>query len=409
MAEHAEIVLVGAGPAGIAAACAAHECGRSVRVVEENPHAGGQIWRGELPQPWRARWEQAAVPMLAGAAAFAFAGEQTLLVEHEGRALELAFERLILATGARERFLPFPGWTLPGVTGAGGLQALLKSGLDLTGRRVVVTGSGPLLAEVGAALLAAGARVAMVAEQASFGQMIPFFLHIAGRRDKWTQAWRIAGALRKTRYRAGAWPLSVEQRDGALAVTLRTGSRSEVIECDYLACGFGLLGNTELAQLAGCQVVDGCVTVDEHQRTSVQSIYCAGEPAGIAGVEAALAQGLIAGYHAAGREDLAAACAPERERGRRFQRVLAEAFALRTELKELATPETIVCRCEDVRLGELAGFLTWREAKLHTRCGMGACQGRVCGAALEFVAGMPAASVRPPLVPVSVAVLAGEE
>jgi len=103
------------------------------------------------------------------------------------------------------------------------------------------------------------------------------------------------------------------------------------------------------------------------------------------------------------------ALAPERERGRRFQRVLAEAFALRAELKELAMPDTIICRCEDVRLGELAGFLSWREAKLHTRCGMGACQGRVCGAALEFVAGMPAASVRPPLVPVSVAVLAGKE
>ncbi|MBN8729688.1 MAG: NAD(P)/FAD-dependent oxidoreductase [Acidobacteria bacterium] len=409
MAERAEIVVVGAGPAGIAAACAARECGRSVRVVDENPHAGGQIWRGELPQPWRTRWEQAAVPMQAGATAFGFAGEQTLLVECEGRAMEIAFERLIVATGARERLLPFPGWTLPGVTGAGGLQALMKSGLDLAGRRVVVAGSGPLLAEAGASLLAAGALVAIVAEQASFRQMIPFLGRIAARRGKWTQALRIASALRKTRYRAGAWPLSVERRDGALSVTLRLGPRREVIECDYLACGFGLLGNTELAQLAGCQVVNGCVVVDEHQRTSVLGIYCAGEPVGIAGVESALAQGLTAGYHAAGREDLATACTPGRDRGRRFQRVLAEAFALRPELKELATPDTIICRCEDVRLGELAGFLTWREAKLHTRCGMGACQGRVCGAALEFVAGMPAASVRPPLVPVSVGVLAGEQ
>jgi D-hydroxyproline dehydrogenase subunit alpha len=409
VADHAEIVVVGAGPAGIAAACAARECGRTVRVIEENPQAGGQIWRGALPEPWRARWEQAGAQLDAGTTVFGFASEHVVRVEREGRGGEIAFERLILATGARERLLPFPGWTLPGVTGAGGLQALMKAGLDVNGRRVVVAGSGPLLAEVGATLLKAGARVALVAEQARFGQMLPFFAHIATRRGKWAQAWRITSALRATRYRTASWPVAVERRGDSLAVTMQLGPRREVIECDYLACGFGLVGNTELAQLAGCEIVDGCVVADEHQRTSVQGIYCIGEPVGIAGVEAALTQGLIAGYHAAGREDLAAAHMAERDRGRRFQTLLAEAFALRAELKHLATPETIVCRCEDVRRGELDGFLTWREAKLHTRCGMGACQGRICGAALEFTAGLPAASVRPPIVPVPVGVLAEEE
>ena len=148
------------------------------------------------------------------------------------------------------------------------------------------------------------------------------------------------------------------------------------------------------------------MAVDDTQATSLAGVFCAGEPTGIAGVEAALIEGEIAGLHAAGHDALAGLFRARRRRLSALAARMTRAFTLRDELRALATPETIVCRCENVRLGALDPRWSPRQAKLATRLGMGPCQGRVCGAALGVVLGWPADSVRPPLEPAPLGALA---
>jgi len=409
MPDHAPILIVGAGPAGIAAACAAVESGVPVTIVDDNSHAGGQIWRGAMPASWQARLSRAAPRVLANARAIGFTSSKTLLVEQENKPVELSFDRLILAAGARERLLPFPGWTLPGVAGVGGLQALVKSGLPIAGKRVAVAGSGPLLAAAAASLVKAGARVLFIAEQAKWSRLLTFGASAARSGAKVRQAFDIARAIGHIPYRTSSWPISAARAGETLSVTLSFNGAQRTFACDYFACAFGLVPNTELAQLAGCALREGFVETDDYQRTSVASLYCAGEPTGIGGVDGALVEGLVAGYHAAGQEGRARKHFSARDRWRGFQQTIETAFELRKELRGMPTPETILCRCEDIPFGQTAGHLSWREVKLQSRCGMGACQGRICGPALEFLAGMPMQSVRLPLYPVPVATLAGKE
>jgi hypothetical protein len=158
----------------------------------------------------------------------------------------------------------------------------------------------------------------------------------------------------------------------------------------------------ELAELLGCRIEDGAVQVNEFQQTSVPHVYAAGEATGIGGLELSLVEGEIAGLAAANDRDEARKLFGVRTKGKGFARVLNETFALRKELRNLVKDETIVCRCEDVTFGRLKMHDSWRSAKLQTRCGMGPCQGRVCGAATEFLFDWRVESVRPPILPVRV-------
>jgi NADPH-dependent 2,4-dienoyl-CoA reductase/sulfur reductase-like enzyme len=180
---------------------------------------------------------------------------------------------------------------------------------------------------------------------------------------------------------------------------LRRGSKTWTEPCDYLACGFGLIPNVELGALLGCLMTDSGVQVDEYQQTSVPGVFCAGEATGIGGLELSLVEGEIAGYAAAGRLEAAQALFGIRARHARFATALDRAFALRPELKRLPQDDTLVCRCEDVTFGRVRSCSNWRDAKLQTRCGMGPCQARVCGGAIEFLLGWKPESVRPPVFP----------
>jgi D-hydroxyproline dehydrogenase subunit alpha len=421
--KHADVIVVGAGPAGIAAATAAARHGLSVLLLDDNPAAGGQIWRGGIETPDRgankaedAKKDRAALYNLFSSGAILLAGYRVFdapapktlqaLRETDGdpELIALQYDRLILATGARERFLPFPGWTLPGVFGAGGLQALVKGGFPIHGKHVVVAGSGPLLLAVAAHLREHGAHVTNVAEQAPLSQLTPFAASLWSHPAKVWQGLGYRSALRKTPYRTGCWPVAAlaDEASGILkSVRFTDGARTWVEPCDLLACGFHLVPNTELASLLGCTLRGDFVEVDEHQQTSVKNIYCAGEPTGIGGLEAALVQGEIAGLACAGQrtDSLRARNAAEK----RFATRLEMAFRLRPELRLLASSETIVCRCEDVTYEKLAARSGWTDAKLQTRCGMGPCQGRICGPATQTLFGWTPTSIRPPLshVPVS--------
>lgn len=399
-----DIVVVGGGPAGIAAAVSAAECGASVLLIDDNPAVGGQIWRGEKANPsiraarkWSQRLKTSSVEILRGFRIFDQLRPGVLLAESADRMREISYSRLILCTGARERFLPFPGWTLPNVMGAGGLQALAKAGMPIRDKRAVVAGTGPLLLPVAAYLKRHGARVQLVAEQASRNSLLRFASVLLRHSGKLAQALGIFGSLAGTPFRFGCWPVEAKGEDRLHSVVLQQGSRTFEIECDYLACGFHLVPSLELASLLGCEIKDGAVTVNELQQTSIANVYCAGEPTGIGGVDLAVVEGQIAGLAAAGQQHKARQLFRARARHREFANALENAFALRGELKKLAREGTLVCRCEDVRFDRLSECRSWREAKLYTRCGMGPCQGRICSAATEFLFGWSAESVRPPV------------
>src|SRR6266545_1216988 len=294
-----DVVVVGAGPAGLAAASRAAESGAEVTLIDDNCQPGGQVWRGgaAASEPWlRAKCRR-----IWGASVFDARPGCIVLEDASGRPSQVAYRSLVLATGARERFLPFPGWTLPNIMGAGGLQALVKSGFPIAGKRVVAAGSGPLLPAVASYLREHGAVVRLIAEQASLPRVLRFGLALARHPAKARQAAALRFSLFGIPYRTGCWPVAAHGAEKLESVTLRQDGRTWTEPCDYLACGFGLVPNTELAALLGCRV-GGAVAVDEYQRTSVPGVYCAGEATGIDGLELSLVEGEIAGFAAVGRE-----------------------------------------------------------------------------------------------------------
>lgn len=415
-----DVVVVGAGPAGLAAATEAANAGRSVALLDDNLQTGGQIWRADARMRVVDRARERAIARFETCGAVFFAGHQVVDVNAtlrvlqawlaaEQRVEEFRFQSLVLATGARERMLPFPGWTLPGVLGAGGLQALVRGGYEVRGKRVVVAGTGPLLLAVAAHLKQDGAEIVTIVEQAAMRRLARFAAGLVARPVKVIDAMRLRAELDSVPYRMGCWVVAAEGGDRVRSVRLSDGANEWTEPCDLLACGFHLVPNTELASLLGCRVTESGVEVDAEQQTSVKGVYCAGEPTGVAGVEAAIVQGRIAGLAAAGQAARARALCGRRDAEAEFGRAMSRAFALRAEVLKLAAPDTIVCRCEDVRLRELQQeimpYRDWTEAKLQTRCGMGACQGRVCRPALEAMFGWRNASVRPPVFPVPVAAL----
>lgn len=408
-----DVLVVGSGPAGIAAAIAAARGKASVGLVDDNPAPGGQIWRRDSFWPrhpdaerWLVQLNSTLVDRLQGCRVFDRPSDGILHAECNGAAIMLRYKNLILATGARERFLPFPGWTLPNVMGAGALDALVRGGLPIAGKRVVVAGTGPLLLASAAHLAEHGARIAAVCEQATTSQVLPFLAALLREPGKIAQGLGYRITLRGTGFRMGCWPVAAHGTGQIEAVVVSNGRRQWEIACNYLACGFHLVPNIELPVLLGCRLQDGLVVVDDLQRTSIENVFCAGEPTGIGGVDKALIEGEIAGLACAGAFDEARTVARKLPAKRRFAGALQKAFALRPELKTLASENTIVCRCEDVTFGALLRCTSWREAKLHTRCGMGPCQGRICGMATEFLFGWGADSVRPPVFPTLLSSLA---
>jgi NADPH-dependent 2,4-dienoyl-CoA reductase/sulfur reductase-like enzyme len=412
-AHHFEVLVIGGGPAGLAAAACAAESGARVGLVDDNPTLGGQIWRSESNEQknidaskWIQRVREADVSELCGVRVVHQPESGVLLAERLNSLCELRYDKLVLATGARERFLPFPGWTLPNVMGAGGLQAMVKGGLPIRSKRVIVAGTGPLLLAVAAYLRKHGAEIALICEQASWGSLAAFGLALSRWPAKVVQGLLLQWNLLGVPFAASAWVVGASGHPTLECADVFRAGRVETIPCDYLACGFHLVPNVELPLLLGCAVDKGCVRVDELQKTSVASVYCAGEPTSVGGVELAILEGQIAGLAASGHETEARAWFGGRQSARRFAQLLDSTFHLRSELRNLPLPETTVCRCEDVTYSRLQQHSSWRGAKLHTRCGMGPCQGRVCGPATEFLFKWNADSIRPPVFPARVETLA---
>ncbi|MBV7455025.1 NAD(P)/FAD-dependent oxidoreductase [Acidovorax sp. sif1233] len=415
--QRCDLLIIGAGPAGMAAALAAAPRGLAITLVDDNIHPGGQIWRdgpGSTLPPLARQHREALerypnIRLLCGTRVVGLGGPSApqdapaLLLEDAEQGWIQHSHRLVLCNGARELLLPFPGWTLPGVTGAGGLQALIKAGLPVQGQRIVVAGTGPLLLACADTARKAGAQVIRIAEQASWRALAAFALQL----PRWPAKALQATTLFNHHWRASSHVLHAQGQGRLEAVRIQRGTRQETLACDRLACGFGLVPNTQMGQLLGCALNDRQgLQVDSLMATSVPHVYAAGECTGFGGSERALAQGAIAGHAAAGDTARAQARQAALARWQGFADLLRTQFELGEAVRQLAAPDTLVCRCEDVPLRELASRSSWIDAKLHTRCGMGACQGRVCGAATHALFGWTPAPPRHLLAPARIGTLA---
>jgi len=422
----ADVLVVGAGPGGLAAAKAAALAGASVTVVDAAPAVGGQIWRATAGVPaapalaLQAALRDNGVRMLTSTRVAWVLPGQVLLLDGPDGSVCLRWRRLVIATGARERLWPFPGWTLPGVFGAGGLQALTKGGWPVSGRRVVLAGTGPLLLAAAATLRAAEASVLAVCEEAGGAVLARFAPALLAHPAKARQALGLAAALVGVRVRAG-WRLREAQGEGRLQRVVLERVAGEprpqasddealVLECDMLGVGWGLCPQTELAQSLGCALAPRfgapAIEVDADQRTTVPEVFAVGECTGVAGAQAAVLAGDIAGRAAAGTPPVARR--GERRalaRERRFAAAVAAAFAPPADWAVRVRDDTLVCRCEDVRWGAIRVHPDLRAAKLATRCGMGHCQGRLCHDALAAMTGAERLPNRPPLAPVDLGAL----
>ena len=419
-----DLVIVGAGPAGLSAAVAAARHGATVCVLDRASAAGGQVWRRDIrhargavpPRLWRAVQEGAGITMRASTQVVGADGSKRLLVAgiDSGALRTLEYQGLVLATGARELMLPFPGWTLPGVSGAGGLQALVKGGVTVAGQRVVVAGSGPLLWACADTIARHGAELVAIVEAVPARALAGFAAGLWRYPSKLAQAVSFRARQLGTRVITSGQILRALGDERVEGVELRCGARRLELSCDRIAYGLGLIANVELGAALCCGTVaddfaEVAIAVDARQRTSVSGVYAAGECTGSRGAELAAVEGAIAGLEFVGRFDLDGAEARARRRWRAFSARVGRCFAVDRHWAAEAARDAVVCRCEDVAFSELSGCSSWDEGKRLTRCGMGPCQGRMCGAATRALLGWGPAWVRGPLIPTGLRALAGDE
>jgi NADPH-dependent 2,4-dienoyl-CoA reductase/sulfur reductase-like enzyme len=440
-----EAVVVGAGPAGLSAALALAESGVPPLVLDENPRPGGQIFR-QLPESFDAKPRalleppsherghrllhdvaQRGIEIVRGASVFD-AGVGVLRAEIGGAAHEIRWKRLIVAAGASDRALPFPGWTLPGVLTAGAAQVLVRGAMVRPGVRAVVAGTGPLLLPTITSLLAAGVEVVGAFEAQPFTSALLALPSVLRSRARSREARHYLSMLRRHRVSL-QWGRAVVRADGDGAVQrvrvakltragLPIAGTERELACDLLCVGFGLVPAIELPRLLGCAVTHddvrgGFVPVcDADLATSVAGVAVAGETAGIGGADVAITEGRLAGLAAAaalGRPVTPSSLARAR-RARTAERRAADAllrrFPVRPGLLQLADDDTVVCRCEDVTLkvAQAASALhgdDLRAIKLGSRAGMGPCQGRICQPLLADLLRHRFGSRRAPTCPVA--------
>ncbi len=403
-----DVAVIGAGPAGASAAIAAAEAGRTALVLDEADAAGGQIWRRPSVANTGAAADGASGDGLrerlaSSAAQTCFGVRLWSVVPHEGRfrldgtrvtgPVSIDAGRLVIASGTSERVVPFPGWTTPGVVGLAATTLLLKAFDTVPGRRTLVAGVGPLLAAVAAGIIERGGSVAAVVDlngRMDWVRALPALARqpdLAAKGARWLATLQRAGvplwhrhAVRRAIGGTALEAVEIGPVDGAG----RPRGSVRRIAVDALAVGNGLSPGTEITRLLrAAHVFDRSrggwhVVVDETGATSVPGLYVAGDCAGVLGAEAAVRSGTAAGRAAAG-----ASPSPSRRRSS-VGAAMSRLTALRPAQVAAIADDTVVCRCEDVTAGEIRaavdeGATDLNQMKHFTRCGMGPCQGRMCG------------------------------
>jgi NADPH-dependent 2,4-dienoyl-CoA reductase/sulfur reductase-like enzyme len=460
-----ELAILGAGPGGVAAAVEASRAGVSVTMLDENPKPGGQIFRqfhegfhvtspGMLGHDYaRGRkllsefdTVRGQVDLLDNAMVWALSEGNELAFYRGDDSYSVRYKKMIIAAGAYDRPVPFPGWTLPGVFTAGGAQSLVKTQRVLPGENFLLAGTGPLQLALANQITDAGGRVVAIAEA---GRVDDWFGLIKGALGQWQlvgDAVHYFFGVRKAGIPLWRNNIIVEARgkgqvEEAVVAEVDKNWRPKpgtyrTVKVDTLCVGYGFVPSVELTRLAECEhryepLLGGWVPVrNDRMETTAPDVYAVGDCTGIAGSLVAIEEGRIAGLAAAQRlghltlMEARDRMALSRERLAgllRLRDVLDRISVPRPGLYDLAKDDTIVCRCEEITLGEVKAALAdgatdMKEVKRMTRMGMGNCQGRMCGPAMqEIIArekGLPPDRVgflnpRPPVRPIPLGVLAG--
>jgi len=452
--RRSDVIVVGAGPAGMAAAAEAAEHGLSVTLVDEQPRPGGQIYRdvdrvaakrGDIlgadytrGRTLTAGLRKPGIAHISGAVVWAIEDGFRVSYTRAGRGAQIEGDRLVLATGALERPMPVPGWTLPGVMTAGAAQILLKQS-GVLARRAVLVGSGPLLYLIAAQMVRAGTPPLALVETQTRRDLLAAARHLGGALRGWpylTKGLKMLAEIvraRVPRY-VGATEIAVEGSDCAEAVTFRCSGRAHRIACDTVLLHHGVVPNTQAARSLGVEHrwddLQQCFApvLDAWGGTEVDGVFIAGDGAGIGGAQVAEIAGRIAALRIA--EDLSKLSRSTRDAlTAPLWRARAKERAIRPFLETAYPPcreallpadATIVCRCEEVTAGEIRGYarlgcLGPNQTKAFGRPGMGPCQGRYCGptvtALLAEANGQTPDDtgyyrIRPPLKPVTLGELA---
>jgi NADPH-dependent 2,4-dienoyl-CoA reductase/sulfur reductase-like enzyme len=450
-----DVAVVGAGPAGLAAAAAAAGLGLTVALLDEQAHPGGQIYRdvtqagadrlqvlGDDYAAGRAlveRFVQSPARHVGGAAVWNITRDRIVHYLKDGRSRSMTAGQVILCTGAMERPFPIPGWTLPGVMTAGAAQILLKSAGVAPSQPVALAGCGPLLYLLAWQYVRAGVRIGAIVDTTQRGDYLRALRHLGGALAGWrdlSKGLRLIRSIRSAgipHYR-GATELAVEGGERATGLRFRVGATSHRVQTDLVLLHQGVVPNNQitaslrLAHRWDDRQLCWVPAADAWGRLALEGFLIAGDGRGIAGGSAAALQGQLAGLaaaHDAGRVS-------QRECDRQaapLRSALRRQLHIRPFLDTLYRPkiqhrvpadDVIACRCEEVSAGELRrsvalGCQGPSQGKAFTRCGMGPCQGRLCGLTVtEVIAherGVSPAEVghyriRPPIKPITLAELA---
>ena len=448
-----DVLVVGAGPAGALVASSVAEAGASVLICDERGSAGGQYYKplmvaaaGEPDRQFRegqalsGRLAASNAEVWTGATSWFASQSEGIGIVHDGRAHVIEARIIVLATGASERPVPLPGWTLPGVMTTGGLQSLVRSQRVAPGARIVIAGSGPLNLQTAVELLKLGHRPVAVLDEGPGPSLacLPDIIGMA-RSDP---AATTTGLGYLARLRLAGVPVLWDARlrrihgvDRPSAVTVSRHGRDHELACDIVALNAGFIPQAEMARQLGCalrhvdQHVGGLTVVtDEAGLTSLPGVYAIGDGAEIAGARVALARAELAAFairRALGLPDAGNKPAAEKRlaRAQAFQTSLWRVFRQTPFDAAMLDDDTILCRCEEVTAGAARkacrdGAPTIATVKRMTRAGMGRCQGRFCAATLTRLVhaeGGPAPDVsaffapRPPARPMPLGAVAAEK
>jgi thioredoxin reductase/bacterioferritin-associated ferredoxin len=466
--KESDFIIIGGGPGGVAAAIKAARAGVSVTLLDENQQLGGQGFR-QFEKGFKVTDSETLGPdyedgqkllhqfnsmqdkirYLNNTLVWGIFKDRTLGLARNETSSSLRFKHLLVATGAYDRPVPFPGWTLPGVFTAGGAQKLIKSERVLPGENLLLAGTGPLQLVVADQILKAGGKIEAILEAGNVGKN--WLQGLKGIWGNWDFLKEGIGYLRSIQ-KAGVPILRrhiiLEARgDGQVreAVIAKVDKNwrprlntSRSVKVDAICLGYGLVSSTELTMLAECEHKydlrrGGYIPLrTANMETSVPGIYAVGDGAGVAGRKAAIEEGCIAGLSVArvlgciSRANAREQIKPFRKRLNkinRFRKIIDDISMPRKGLYELASDDTIICRCEEVTLKQLKAALAddtiqVNDFKRMTRMGMGSCEGRMCGpSVIEMMRhrlNAPAEEVgclrlRPSIKPVALGVLAAEK
>ena len=422
--EERDFVVIGAGPAGLSAAISAARAGVKVTVIGENPQFGGQIFRQLVP-PLKAKvsimelqdhkileWLQEElakvhIQFLKNKIVWGIFDDKVIAFDKEEKSLIKA-KKILIAEGAYEAPVAFPGWTSPGVMTLGGLQILLKSQGVIPEGQIIVAGTGPLLLYSASQLVKNGADVVAVLEASSFGQWMKWSMLLWRSPGLLKMGLKYLNTLRKHRIPVHYGTLPLEARGGDRLreiVFAKVNNQwrpiagtEKKISVDLLCLNFGFIPSTQFTHIVDCEHV--CDTqlrgwvpnFNSRYETSRKGIYVAGDCTGIGGVKMALLEGELVGNEVARHlGSLSAADADKRlstlqrriSRFHWYKNFLKKIYAFRPGLLDLLTDETIICRCEEVNFGTISNLIEsgshrLEQIKLLSRIGMGRCQGRFC-------------------------------